>query len=87
MQKRFWNSFFNPLFFLVHGEIIGVYFLFYDDNSKKQESRENRGAMIIIPSELDIFRNQNTKDSKNYNKWNFSLDYSNVWHNLLWIII
>ena len=27
--------------------------------------RENRDAMVIIPSGLEIFRSQNTKDSKN----------------------
>ena len=40
--------------------------LFYIDKSKKyQESRENWGAMVIIPSEMGIFLTQNTKDSKN----------------------
>ena len=39
---------------------------FYNNNSKKyQESRKNRGAMVIIPSELEIFHSQNTYDSKN----------------------
>ena len=42
------------------------YVLFYNNNFKKyQESRENRGTMVIIPSGLEIFRSQNTKDSKN----------------------
>ena len=44
---------------------IAIYILFYNHNSKKyQESRENRGAMVIIPIGLEIFRSQNTKDSK-----------------------
>ena len=30
------------------------------------ESRENLGAMVIIPNGLEIFRCHNTKDSKNY---------------------
>ena len=43
-----------------------MYVLFYNDNFKKyQESGESRGAMIIIPSRLEIFCSQNTKDSKN----------------------
>ena len=33
------------------------------------ESRENQGAMVIIPSGLEIFRSQNTKDLKNYAKF------------------
>ena len=48
---------------------IAIYVLFYNDNFKKyKEFRENRGAMVINPSKLDIFRRQNTKDSKNYMK-------------------
>ena len=40
--------------------------LFYNDNYKKdQESRENRCAMVIIPSGLNIFYTQNIKHSKN----------------------
>ena len=42
------------------------YMFFYSDNSEKyQESRKNRGEMVIISSELGIFRSQNTKDPKN----------------------
>ena len=45
---------------------IAIYVLFYNGNSKKYLGfRENRGAMVIIPSVLEIFRSQNTKDSKN----------------------
>ena len=45
---------------------IAIYILFYNGNSEKcQESRENRGPILIIPSKLDIFRSQNTKDAKN----------------------
>ena len=34
-----------------------IYVLFYNNNSKKYyESKENRGAMVIIPSGLKIFR-------------------------------
>ena len=43
-----------------------IYVLFYDNNSEKySDSRENRGAMVIIPSGVKIFRSQNTKYSKN----------------------
>ena len=35
---------------------IAKYVLFYNDNSKKYYvSSENRGEMVIIPSELDNF--------------------------------
>ena len=45
---------------------MAIYVLFYNNNSKKYyKFRKNRGAMLIIPSGLDIFRSQNTKDSKN----------------------
>ena len=60
----------NPtkIFEKLHGEAfcIAKYVLFYNDNSNKyKESRENRGAMVIISSGLEIFRGQSTKDSKN----------------------
>ena len=46
---------------------IAINVLFYNYNSKKYyESRENRGAIIIIPIELEIFCSQNIEDSKNY---------------------
>ena len=32
---------------------------------KYLESRENRGAMVIIPSRLKIVRSKNAKESKN----------------------
>ena len=45
---------------------IAIYFLFYNNDSKKYyEYRENGGVMVIIPSGLEISRSQNTKDSKN----------------------
>ena len=45
---------------------MAIYVLFYNNNSKKyQEFKENRGAMVIIRGGLEIFRSQNTKDSKN----------------------
>ena len=48
---------------------MSIYVLFYNDDSKKyQEFRENRGVMVIITSELETFRSQNTKDQKNYMK-------------------
>ena len=38
---------------------IAIYVLFYNDNSKKYlEFMENRGAMVIIPSGLEIFRSR-----------------------------
>ena len=44
---------------------IAIYVLFYNANYKKYlKSRENRSTMDIIPSGLEIFRSQNTKDSK-----------------------
>ena len=45
---------------------IGTYVLFYNNNSKKilGIKGESRGAMVIIPSGLKIFRSQNTKDLK-----------------------
>ena len=53
---------------------IAIYVLFYNDDSKKyQESKENRGAMVIIPSKLEIFRSQNTKNSKNNMKRQYTL--------------
>ena len=46
----------------------------YNYNFKKyQESRENRGAIVIIPSRLEIFHSQNTKDSKNHIKLQYRL--------------
>ena len=74
-----WTNFLSlqKLFFLhvcyTEKLVIAIYVLFYNDDSKKyQESRENRGAMVIIPSELEIFRSQNTKDSKNYIKLQYT---------------
>ena len=47
---------------------------FNNDNSKKYyKYKENSGAMVIIPSRLDIFRGQNTKDSKNDMKIQYKL--------------
>ena len=34
---------------------------------------ENRGAMIIIPSRLEIFHSKNTEDSKNDMKLEYRL--------------
>ena len=34
---------------------------------------ENRSAMVLIPSGLEIFRSQNTKDSKNDMKHQYRL--------------
>ena len=42
-------------------------------NQRKRKKRENRGAMAIFPSRLEIFRRQNTKDSKNDMKLQYSL--------------
>ena len=42
-----------------------IYFIFYDKSTKYWKSRENRGMMVMIPSGLEIFRSQNSKDSKN----------------------
>ena len=39
----------------------------------REKSRENRGAMVIIPSRLEIFRSQNTKNSKNDMKIQYRL--------------
>ena len=39
---------------------------------KYYKSRENRGAMVIIPIGLEIFRIQNTNDSKNYMILNYT---------------
>ena len=50
-----------------------MFFLNNDNPKKYYESKENRGAMVIIPSGLDIFRSQNTKDSKNYMKRQYRL--------------
>ena len=45
---------------------IAICVSFYNNNSKKyQESKENIDTMVIISSGLEIFRRQNTKDSKN----------------------
>ena len=53
---------------------IAKYVLFYNDNSEKyQESRENRGAMVIITNGREIFRSQNTKHSKNDMKFQYRL--------------
>ena len=52
---------------------IVIYVLFYNNSKKYQKSRENQGAMVIIPSGLEIFRSQNTKDSKNYMKLQYRL--------------
>ena len=53
---------------------IAIYVFFNNDNSKKYyESRENRGALVIILRGLEIFRSQNTKDSKNYMKLQYRL--------------
>ena len=53
---------------------IAIYVLFYNDSSKNiREFRGNRGAMVIIPSELKIFRSQNTKNPKNYMKFQYRL--------------
>ena len=47
-------------------------FFFNNDNLKKYlDSRENRDAIVIIPSGLEIFRSQNTKDSKNSHYYTF----------------
>ena len=46
---------------------IAIYVLFYNNNSKKyQESRENQGAVVIIPSGLKTFRSQNITFEKLY---------------------
>ena len=45
--------------------LIAIYVLVYNNNYKKyEESKENRGATVIIPSGLNVFRSQNTKDSR-----------------------
>ena len=40
----------------------------FNHSKKYWESRENRDAMLIIVSGLEIFLSQNTKGSKNYLK-------------------
>ena len=65
------NTFSHANHFLNNGNyteklFIPKYVLFYNDSSKKyKESRENRGVTVNIPSGLEIFRSQNTKDSEN----------------------
>ena len=57
--------------------LIAIYILFYIDNSKKyEESRKNRDAMVVIPSGVEIFSKQNTRDSTNDMK--LQLVYSKV---------
>ena len=39
--------------------------IIYNNSKKYQEFRENRDAMVIIPIEMEMFHNKNTKNSKN----------------------
>ena len=53
--------------------LIAIYVLFYISNSKKYyESWENRDAMVVIPSGLEIFSRQNIRDSNNDMKLKYS---------------
>ena len=55
---------------------IATHVLFYNNKSKKyQKSRGNRGAMVIIPSGMKVFRSQNIEDSKNYMNIYYRLYY------------